>query len=63
MNISQANITLRVLELSRHGYSAGDKQAVRRMIEWCGENNQPMLLDIYRNLLDKVRGRAQHEDG
>jgi len=61
MNISQANITLRVLELSRHGYSAGDKRAVRRMIEWCGENDERFLLDIYRNLLDVVRERARHE--
>jgi len=62
MNISQANITLRVLEMSRHGYSAGDEQAVRRMIQWCGENDERFLLDIFRNLL-VVRERARHEDG
>jgi len=62
MNTSQANITLRVLELSRYGYSAGDEQAVRSMVQWCEENNQPMLLDIYRNLLNIVKGRVRHED-
>jgi len=63
MNTSQANITLRVLDMSRYVYEEGDEQAVRSMIQWCEENNQPLLLDIYRNLLDVVTERVRHEDG
>jgi len=63
MNTSQANITLRVLDMSRYVYEEGDEQAVRSMIQWCEENDERFLLGIYRNLLNVVTEKARHENG